>query len=162
MPQAAGWSSFLSSGENENDLAKLLVTFLQSEDAKAYLRFPIIVNNKYETLKIESNSCLNIYTCNHEKADTRMIMQALKSKGDVVISSEDTDVLMLLCYAYVKENVTRNWYMKFDSQKFANIKNICEFFGKTIITNILKFHSLTGCDTTSYFYNVGKRKFSKR
>ena len=36
------------------------------------------------------------------------------------------------------------------------------FLGKTICHNIIQFHVLTGCDSTSYFYGVGKIKLFQK
>ena len=34
--------------------------------------------------------------------------------------------------------------------------------GKTICNNIIQFHALRGCDTTSYFYGVRKIKLFQK
>jgi predicted nuclease of predicted toxin-antitoxin system len=52
------------------------------------------------------------------KADMRMVLHARICKENVVIVSKDTDVLIILVWAYVKFSVKNMWYMKFDN-------NIC-------------------------------------
>ena len=45
--------------------------------------------------------------------------------------------------------MTGIWPYKYDHNKFADV---C----KTLSLNLLKIHALTVCDTTSFFYRVGK------
>ena len=46
--------------------------------------------------------------------------------------------------------------MKYDINKYASINKLYEYYGPSVCANISKYHALTGCDTTSYFFNVGK------
>ena len=63
---------------------------------------------------------------------------------------------MILVYAYWRVSPVNSWVMKYDSSKFGNIGTIAGFLGREICSNIIKLHAITGCDTTSYFYRVGK------
>ena len=85
-----------------------------------------------------------------------MIRLALKEDTDVVVVAKDTDVLVLLIWAYVKYNVSRKWYLKYETDKYADIGAICDYFGKNIALTLPAFHSITGCDTTSYFLRAVK------
>ena len=51
--------------------------------------------------------------------------------------------------------------MKYDNEKYVNIKTVCEYLESSFSDNLLKFHSLTGYYSTSYFYRVGKIKVWK-
>ena len=45
---------------------------------------------------------------------------------------------------------------------YADILVICQYFGDILYESILLFHAITGCDTTSYMYRIGKiRVFQK-
>ena len=52
--------------------------------------------------------------CNHEEADIRLVLIAFKEQTDVVIVAKDTDVLVLLVWAYSFYNVKYKWYFKYD------------------------------------------------
>ena len=103
-----------------------------------------------------------ISVCNHEEADTRLVLHASKVDSDAFIVCKDTDVLILMIWTYSKMNITNNWYLKYDHKKFADIRKTCSYLGKTLSLNLPKIHALTGCDTTSYFYRVGKIKVFKK
>ena len=49
--------------------------------------------------------------------------------------------------------------MKFDNNKYADIGKIQQFYGHDVTASLPTFHAITGCDTTSYFYGIGKTKF---
>ena len=46
--------------------------------------------------------------------------------------------------------------MKTNPGMFIDIKTICNFFGNGICQILPGFHSITGCDTASYPFGVGK------
>ena len=52
--------------------------------------------------------------------------------------------------------------MKYDSHKYADIQRAYNYLGSNIAEHLLQFYSLTGCDSTSYFYRVGKIKVWKK
>ena len=57
-------------------------------------------DGKY-TWRIEDGaSPLQLFSCNHEEADSRIALHPSKSSENVVIVDKDTDFLMLLIYSY--------------------------------------------------------------
>ena len=48
-----------------------------------------------------------------------MIIHALREDTDVVIVARDTDVLILMVYAYAKRHVKNSWYMKYGAGKYC-------------------------------------------
>ena len=42
--------------------------------------------------------------------------------------------------------------MKYDNDKYVDIGKVFVYLGINMTENLLKFHSLTGCDSTSYIY----------
>ena len=84
-------------------------------------------------------------------------MHAALCSEDVVVVAKDTDIIVLLAYAYEKCSSVKQWLLKYDKQKYANIGKICRFLGRPVICKYLpQLHAITGCDTTSYFYRVEK------
>ena len=79
----------------------------------------------------------------------------------VVLVPKDTDVLILLVYAYVKYKPTKEWYMKIDANIFASTKSIVEYLGSNISVCLPQIHAITGSATTSYLFNVSKTKVLK-
>ena len=52
--------------------------------------------------------------------------------------------------------------MKYDHDKYANIDAICKLLGDDLCRSLPAILALSGCDTTSYFYRVGKVKLLKK
>ena len=52
------------------------------------------------------------FTCNHHKADTRIVLHASRSTKSVIISAIDAGLLVLLTHAYPQCNNAKQWAMK--------------------------------------------------
>ena len=131
------------------------MAYLRSDSFSDQIRIPVIVNN--DKWKITREFSEIIFKSNHKEADTRIILHALQEDTKVVVVSKDTDVLILLVYAYAKYKPTKEWYMKIDANKFSSIKSIVEYLGSNISVCLPQMHALTGSDTT-YLFNVSKTK----
>ena len=46
--------------------------------------------------------------------------------------------------------------------KYADTEKVVEYLGNYVAKHLLQFHAITGCDTTSYFYRVGKISVFKK
>ena len=97
-----------------------------------------------------------MFSCNHEEADYRMILHALICEKNSAIVAKDTDVLILLVWAYDHFNVKYKWFFSHEKNVYADISVICAFLSKEICSGLLSFHAISGCDTTSFMFNVGK------
>ena len=107
-----------------------------------------------ETYFINSDNVTHSFECNHEEADYRLVLHALLSNEDDVVVANDTDILVLFIWTYTHFKVQYKWYMMYEKGLYADISVICQYFGEIICENILSFHSITGCDTTSYMFRV--------
>ena len=162
MLQGNKWQEFLNSGENKEELIQLLVKYLGTEEGMAQLEHPYIITAGDATFAVRNGTVSELFRCSHEEADTRLVLHALKSDTDVVVVAKDTDVLVLMIWAYEQQNISKKWYMKYDHNKYADISEICKFLGPKICGVLPAVHALTGCDTTSYFFKVGKVKVLKK
>ena len=107
---------------------------------------------------------LTYLTCNHEEADTRIILHACDavSKGYnmLLVHCRDTDVLLLLVHFLGAIKDVETWMIAGTTKqrKCYPVHTITQHLPTPITDNILGFHALTGCDTTSSFTGFGKRK----
>ena len=60
-------------------------------------------------------------------------MHGSKVDSDVAVVCKETDVLILMIWAYSKLSVTNNWYLKYDHEKFADVRKIYSYLGKTCL-----------------------------
>ena len=107
-------------------------------------------------------------TCNHEEADTRMLVHMLDAVANDAITglvrTVDTDVIvifvgMLNCLLLV--NPACDIWVAFGSGSsfhYIHINGICSIIGKEKSIALPFFHFFTGCDTISGFYGRGKKK----
>ena len=149
------WRLALSNNETKQSLFLLLTNYVCS--GKAHLPYITMINDVDQTWMIDSKdqNISKLFICNHEEADTRMIYHAsLQGANSVVISANDSDVFFLGTYACALDK-NRKWYFNYQSCSFADLRRIADLLGDSAL-QLPAFHSLTGCDTTSYFYFRGK------
>ena len=70
------------------------------------------------------------FECNHEEADTRMVLHAALSSEDVVVVAAGTDILILRIYAYLTFMAKRRWVFRYENDKCADIETIFSYLGK--------------------------------
>ena len=120
MIQGTAWNEFFNHNDNKTDLLKLL--FMYCDKNNSQLNVPVIINDTNETWKLASNSKEFLFTCDHEEADTRLVLHALMDDTNVVIVCKDTDVFILLVYVYSKQKPRNDWFMKMEHNKCSILK----------------------------------------
>ena len=118
-----------------------------------------------EELELEASSSktttdLTQLRATHEEADTRLMLHAVHSQfNTVVVSSRDTDVLVILVANFPRVQCERLWMLSGTAKKrkYTPIDAVFQNLPRDSATNLLPFHALTGCDTTSYFANHTNR-----
>ncbi|KAL9966179.1 hypothetical protein ACROYT_G024217 [Oculina patagonica] len=121
VPLPKAWSTFLALDENKVDLARFLPENLI---AGAPADKIIIVGGGFEeedTVKCSrSNIDIRGLKGFHEEADTRMILHCVHSDAEfLVVSSQDTDVFLLLVSHFDKMSCKQLW-MKAGTSKKPN------------------------------------------
>ncbi|KAG1675715.1 hypothetical protein GQR58_014542 [Nymphon striatum] len=95
---------------------------------------------------------------NHCEADTRLILEADKLDAPVIVHATDTDVLVLMVHEFPTQVFNQKWQMKIGHERFVNIESICAKIGTEACAILPAYHSITGCDTTSFPFGIGKLK----
>ena len=112
-----------------------------------------------------------------EEAGTRIILQSMfvnqqmvkrNSNGRIVIKSSDNDVLLLSLHFYSKmTSIDELWFQTGsitsvkDGRQFKPVHDLYNSLGAEMANILPVAHSLTVCDTTSSFYDIGKKTVYK-
>ena len=99
------WDEFLHNKENKTDLISLLFRYDQDTRGRDSLPCTLLINDDNKTIRVSSRGTAFLGHCNHEEAGTRLILHALQSQSDVVVVCKDTDVVILMVWAYHKFNI---------------------------------------------------------
>ncbi|MPD04419.1 hypothetical protein E2C01_100105 [Portunus trituberculatus] len=161
MPKGKDWNIFLQSGDNKTELIKFLANHYKSDSFRSKLDIPLVFTESNNTWMITSQEVL-LEQCNHHEADTRVVRHASLSERPVVVVATDTDIFALHIYAFSKVAPAEKWYMKINKESYVDIGDFCRTYGKEVCDVMPAYHSMTGCDTTSYKYKVGKVKPFKK
>ena len=71
-----------------------------------------------------------------------MIFHVLLQKTSLVVSSKDTDAIVLMVFTHVFNKINEKWLMKIEVNKFINIRKIWNISELTLQQSILKFMQL--------------------
>ena len=101
----------------------------------------------------------------HEEADVIIVNQAVHSarcgSSAIRVVSDDTDVFVLLCHFYLEEKLTCDLVMASTStRRLIDVRETVQKH-KDILPDLMAAHSLSGCDTVSGMYGIGKGKVIK-
>ena len=167
LPLPQVWANFIALSENKTDLANFLSDYLMQYGHQLLPNCELVTIGGFkEPTKACSTSLgkLTHLTCNHEEADTRMILHACDavSKGYnmLLIHCRGTDVLLLLVHFLGAMKNVETWMIAGTTKqrKCYPVHTITHRLPTPITDNILRFHALKGCDTTLSFTGFGKRK----
>jgi len=162
MVKGKDWQSFFNSIENKNNLINITGSFLRHETGRQKVTGNVVFTQSEKIWKIAKNDAVEVLECNHEEADTRMVLHACLDDTNVVVVSRDTDVFVLLVHAFSIVKPTSQWFMEIDHQKYVDIGKACSYLGEEVSLRLPQFHAITGCNTTSFFFGVGKVKVLKK
>ena len=73
---------------------------------------PFIITSRENEYFVSPTGNQATSVCNHEEVDNRLVLHVPKVDSDVAIVCKDTDVLILMIWAYSMLDITSNWYLK--------------------------------------------------
>eukprot|EP00794_Sanderia_malayensis_P021307 gene21307-biopygen16343 len=162
MLQSNSWLSFFNHIENKKDLIRLGSKFFRSEEGRQQLKLPLVFTEQEKLWEITRDGVSESIGCNHEEADSRLVLQACERDTVVVVVAKDIDVLVILVHAYAIVKPSSKWFMKIDHEKYVDVGKVYDFLGENISKHLPHLHAISGCDSTSFFYGVGKVKILKK
>ena len=169
--QIKTWNKFLTISSNKSELVQFLIFQWKQEEFREKLgESTVFVTMQDQCWKLDSISCDNVpdLCCNHEEADTRMILHAIYSGGTSVIHCDDTDVLVLLLS---HNGFLGQCYLKKGRGSMTRIIELALIVEKLVkqltqarLSKVPYWSTcinITGCDTVSAFAGKGKWKALK-
>ena len=160
VPLPQNWLNFLACPENKGDYADFL-----SEQMKLKESFDKQMvtsggfKDELEVWSLRDDIDTSQLSSTQEEADTRIILHAISSQQKcIVVSSRDTDVLVLLASHFDRINCTELWMKAGTNKKpkYIPVHDIVSSLPQDILKSLIPFHTLTGCDTTSFIAQHSK------
>ncbi|CAB4021755.1 Hypothetical predicted protein [Paramuricea clavata] len=127
--------------------------------------------NKVDLLRVEEDNVVigmeESLCSNQEEADTKMFLCCQHAvhrfqNPNICISTVDSDVGILAIY--FKQQIHCNMFLEIGSKgkkRILSIQNISEGVGEQMSSALPALHAISGCDSTSAFYGLGKQKVYK-
>ena len=174
------YKDFMAVSKNKESLVKHITNYIIQHGPKRVVKhkeWSLFVagggDNEEETFCI---TCIGVNKVEElfstqEEADTRMLLHIVhadasfglaKTKGTVILKATDTDVLVLAVYYFPQlKNTTHLWLetgtvtATTNQKRFVPVHEICSSISH-LCALLPALHALTGCDSTSAFFNIGK------
>ena len=166
-PLPCVWANFIALGANKTDLARFLSKSLMAKGDTLPEQYELVTGGGFSN-ETEARSTRRTgipLQANHEEADTRLILHSLEAAREgyerVLVHSRDTDVFLLLTH-FLPEAV-EVWMIAGTAKKRKcyPVHLVSQRLTPAVRDNILGFHAITGCDSTSSFTGHGKRSCLK-
>ena len=132
----------------------------KSIDVRKKLLHPILVTEEKKTWYITKDGIPETPVSNHAEADKRIIMEAVKSDGPVIVKAADTDILVLMRYAHSRERKANQCIMRINEEIFVSFNLIVKHLGQRF--EIHCQHTIVSLVVIQYPANVGKVKPLKK
>lgn len=180
--QIRDFKKVLANNENKSKLTSFIAEYLRenlpkteimssNENKKVYVAGGIEPRvNTYVISKTDQHIDIDL-KCNHVDADTRIIFHVSKiqerylEQCQIIVESPDTDVFILLVshYKYFDSKPSIWFYTgktdsKLDHRRFIPVHKLYHEIGSQKSLALITLHAMSGCDTTSSFNYIGKKK----
>ena len=154
--------------DNKADLADFLSNQLIMSSQTTLSNVTVVVGGGFHGEFNSQSSSGNVdHLCtDQEEADTRMIVHAKDAQNTgclrLKVVCRDTDVLLLLVY-HIGDEI-ECWMVSGSgrNRRCYPIHITSKTLDHDVKSSILGFHALTGCDTTSSFFGIGKKSCWKQ
>lgn len=160
-PIPKNWHQFLRVSENKTEIFSLLNDAAESTPLPPGKELVLTDGPGVTCIPMRDTSALA--PCNHEEADTRMMVHIadITNRGysTILVRSVDTDVVVLAVATVAKIEISELWIAFGTAKDFRYIAahEIANSLGPIKSVVLPVFHALTGCDTTSSFAQIGKK-----
>ena len=96
---------------------------------KLFFMLSVSINDDKYNWNMNGDEVTHTFESNHEEADTGMVVNVALSSEDVVVAA-DTDILILMIYAYSKYMVKRRWVFRYENGKYAYTETTSLYLSK--------------------------------
>ena len=152
------YTCFLNLKENKSCLQNFLgeQLILQAPESKIVLAAGVYWN--VEDVRCNKEGIdLTRLKATHEEADTRVTLHSkISLSSNIVIAARDTDIIMLLLAHYHHFAEKPHVFVTIGNGEYLDIRALSDKLGPQVCSSLLLVHALTGCDSVSFMYGIGK------
>ena len=155
------WAAFLRIDKNKEELFH----FLADQLGTVGVQHGQVVSTKGNAVVCnrETDDTSSLSLCNHEEADTRLLLHAADAAKNglkkIMLRTVDTDVVVIAVSTFQDLGLSELWIAFGVGKHFRYIAahEIGSTLGQQKSRALLAFHAFTGCDQTSSFKHIGKK-----
>ena len=158
-PIPKDWPSFLKKRKNKIALFALLSESL----SKANFDKCLVTTKGEIVLSNQDIDAGLLQPCNHEEADTRILLHlahaSMHGHNKAYVRTVDSDIVILAISFFSQLDLRELWIGFGSGRNYRDIPihEISRQLGEPRSMALPLFHALSGCDTTSQFFGIGKK-----
>ena len=171
--KALDWKKLLTSSKSKSHLTKFYTRYFceQAQNLLTDSQSMFISGGLDDKVVQVTHDCVRYshdLNSNQEEADTRMMLHVQysgnRNANRVVLVSPDTDVLVLLIHHFSELGVSELYFKTGRTSIYANytrfipVHQLCENMTEEQRHVLLSVYCLTGCDSCSALFSIGKKK----
>ena len=161
---AKEWNSMLRNEDTKKDIYTFISMQLRDQNyGPGVCLYTTVADMVITSIALDAEDLRTIAPCNHQEADTRMILHLKHASTNghekAMIRTVDTDVIVLATSAFHDLGLSELW-VSFGTKKnhrYIAIHDLSMTLGPDTSSVLPLFHALSGCDTTSQFFGIGKK-----
>ena len=135
------------------------ILHITHENTRKDLMGHTTLNIEKDTVLISQSQKQSLFSSNQKETHTRIALHCSESSKPVLVKAKDTDILILMVYAFALTSQSYDWYLQIDNRKIVSIKKHIKILEKQLVLCLPQFLSLTGCDTASHLFWISKTCF---
>ncbi len=162
-PVWKNWQQFLQVDENKTELFHLLAQSLPDCPAVQSFQGVIVATDTEEVVSFGNIENHNLTPCNHEEADTRILLHVKHAAEfghrKIAIRTVDTDVVVIAISFFHELNIDELW-IQFGvgrNKRWLPVHEYAASLGRIVCGGLRYWFAFTGCDTVSAFCGKGKK-----
>ncbi|KAG7168460.1 hypothetical protein Hamer_G002523 [Homarus americanus] len=163
-PLPCNWQNFLHNSDNKEELFSFLSEQVMQLVVKESKQLVVIDKKQVLTVPPQKDTA-NLAPCNHEEADTSMMVHAADAlecgHRRILIRTVDTDVVILaVALAIERSEVLDELWLTFvtgKNRRYIAAQQIAKALGPEKSRALPVFHAITGYDTVSVFAGHSKK-----
>lgn len=151
----------MKDSQNKDELFQFISQELQRNTAES--QYHLLTTKSDIVLSNKPSDLTGVSPCQHEEADTRMILHlrnaAEQGHSKAYLRTVDSDVVVLVINQFHELGLSELWigFGTGKSYKDIPIHHISQMLGPQRCEALPLFHAFTGCDVVSAMFGIGKK-----
>ena len=105
---------------------------MKREVPHLHLDYPPVIALEKEAWEISLTEVQNLFPCNYEEGDTRIMYHCTLEDKPTMVIALDTAILILMMHLFTSRLPDHDWFLQTKKNQFVNVSKIHDYIGKAV------------------------------